>query len=85
MRPGDKLAEELIFGDEKLEPTDVAGLYTVKGPVIAREQILECLAELGQVIERRDLAELLHFVRHIVPDYQPSRLLRQMAVERVAR
>jgi hypothetical protein len=66
LRPGDKLSEELIFGDEKLEPTDVDGLYTVEGPVIAKEQILECLAELGEVIERRDLAELLHFVGHIV-------------------
>ena len=85
LRPGDKLSEELTGGDEKLEPTDVAALYAVKGPAIAREQLLGRLAELDEVVERRDLPELLHLVGRMVPGYQPSPPLRQMAVECVAR
>jgi FlaA1/EpsC-like NDP-sugar epimerase len=73
LRPGEKLSEELVGPDEKIEPSGVDGIWRVRGsehPDLAmlRKQVseLEYLAEVG------DETAALRQLGVIVPDFRPT-------------
>jgi FlaA1/EpsC-like NDP-sugar epimerase len=75
LRPGDKLAEEMFFADESVEPTGDDKLRRVRGPQIAVEQFDAEIAALAESVEHRDLVGLVDTLVRIVPQYEPSKMV----------
>jgi len=79
MRPGEKLYEELLTDPELSEPTDHPKIFQAreKAPPLA---LVGELFEDFQVALRSHNAETSHrLLCRLVPDYQPSRELRDIA------
>lgn len=74
-RPGDKLEERLVGPAERLEGLATAGLRRVVSPVGKGLELYLRALEAG--VAARDLDETLRVVRELVPDYDPSKELRQ--------
>ncbi|HEX4037036.1 MAG TPA: polysaccharide biosynthesis protein [Acidobacteriaceae bacterium] len=73
-RPGDKLDESLVGPRERLGDRAAPGLHRVFGPAVSG---LEAgIAALESAIALRNLPALLREVERLVPDYEPSALLR---------
>ncbi len=77
LRPGDKMAEELISNDESIEPTAKEKLFRVKGPGIHEYELDSAMRELEESVRRRDVAAVLDLLCGIVPAYRPSETLRE--------
>jgi len=77
LRPGDKIDEQLIAAQERIDGTVADGLRRVLTPPAA--DLDARVAGLESAIGSRDLPQLLRCVQDLVPDYQPSRLLREPA------
>ncbi len=78
LRPGDKLSERLVSSREALSPLaklDPTGLHAIATPLPAADVLSMALDTLHNAIDRRDLHELLHGIRSLVPEYEPSSLL----------
>jgi FlaA1/EpsC-like NDP-sugar epimerase len=75
LRPGDKLAEEMFFDDESVEPTSDHKLQRVRGPQIAVEQFDAQIAALAESVQHRDLVGLVDTLVRIVPQYEPSEIV----------
>jgi FlaA1/EpsC-like NDP-sugar epimerase len=73
-RPGDKRDEALLAPSEQLGEAATAGLCRVISP--AARDLDDALRGLASAIDARDLPLLLREVEALVPDYQPSELLR---------
>ncbi|HEX4066006.1 MAG TPA: polysaccharide biosynthesis protein [Acidobacteriaceae bacterium] len=73
-RPGDKRDEGLLAAGEQLGEAATASLYRVISP--AAPDLDDALRGLASAIDARDLPLLLREVEALVPDYQPSELLR---------
>ncbi|MCL5671849.1 MAG: polysaccharide biosynthesis protein [Acidobacteria bacterium] len=72
LRPGDKMAEELISPFETREP-DIAGLLDrVATPRVPREKLGLWVAELHECLESNDAEALIGHVCRMVPEYRPS-------------
>jgi FlaA1/EpsC-like NDP-sugar epimerase len=74
LRPGDKLEEALVAPRERCSGRVTAGLRSVVGPAAA--DLETRISALETAIAARDLPQLLRLVEHLVPDYEPSALLR---------
>jgi FlaA1/EpsC-like NDP-sugar epimerase len=74
LRPGDKLEEALVTPRERCAGYVTAGLRSVVGP--AATDLDARIAALEAAIAARDLSLLLRQVERLVPDYEPSVLLR---------
>jgi FlaA1/EpsC-like NDP-sugar epimerase len=74
LRPGDKLQESLIAPGERWGGHVTAGLRSVAGPDV--ENIESQLQALETAVAARDLPSLLRVVEELVPDYEPSVLVR---------
>lgn len=74
LRPGDKLKEAFVAPQERCAGHITSGLRSVVGPgcgdLEARMHALE------EAVAARDLPQLLRAVEELVPDYEPSALLR---------
>jgi O-antigen biosynthesis protein WbqV len=78
-RPGDKLDEALLGAEERLDGWATAGLRRVLSP---RAESLELyLRALEAAAARRNAAEMLRVVADLVPDYEPSAVVRGIAAE----
>ena len=73
-RPGDKLDEALVASRERCSGRVTDGLRSVVGPAIANLETR--IHGLEAAIAARDLPQLLRLVEDLVPDYEPSALLR---------
>lgn len=73
-RPGDKLDESLLGRSEQDAGSATPSLHRVLSP-FARDRS-EAIHSLEAAIAARDLTDLLHAVHRLVPDYEPSALLR---------
>ena len=73
--PGEKLDEEMIFANETVEPTGDEQIRRVQCPEIDTAQLDADIAELQEIVERRDLSASMEILVRIVPEYEPSELL----------
>lgn len=76
-RPGDKRDEALVGAHERCAGWATPGLRRVVSPAVA--QIEARMLSLEAAIAARDLVALFRQVEELVPDYEPSALLRDAA------
>ena len=71
VRPGEKLSEALVRGDETAEPSRVEGILQVQpAPLPDPQTLLAQLATLERVASRNDAPAVLRQLQVIVSDYQ---------------
>jgi FlaA1/EpsC-like NDP-sugar epimerase len=75
LRAGDKLREELIFSNERLEPTADSRLRKVSGPQPPPRALDSAMQLLSEAARSRNLSSLLDALSTAVPEYQPSETL----------
>jgi FlaA1/EpsC-like NDP-sugar epimerase len=75
LRPGEKLHEDLIFQTEIREGSS-GPLEIIRTPSPAPAELHRRMQELAARLASRDLAGLIETIRALVPEYQPSSLLR---------
>ena len=73
---GEKLSEEMVFASETVEPSGDARIQRVRGAAIAAAEFDVKVARLLDSVGRRDLPALVDSLVGMVPEYQPSELLR---------
>jgi FlaA1/EpsC-like NDP-sugar epimerase len=73
-RPGDKLEEALLSSGESYAGNSIASLRCVSSRAVAN--LDEQLHTIEAAIAARDLTLLLRVVGELVPDYEPSVVLR---------
>jgi FlaA1/EpsC-like NDP-sugar epimerase len=81
-RPGDKLDESLLSAAERdagLATPSLRRILTSLAPKLAA-----AIRDLQAALDARDLPEMLRAVQHLVPDYEPSNLLRESLAESAA-
>jgi FlaA1/EpsC-like NDP-sugar epimerase len=76
-RPGDKLDEELVGARERCSGWTTRGLRRVASPAV--DDLALRVGALEAAVDARDVAGLLRRVEELVPDYEPSVLLRDSA------
>jgi FlaA1/EpsC-like NDP-sugar epimerase len=72
LRAGDKMVEQLVSTRESRENSSIGGLHRVTGMQLSLSDLEAAVAELAEIIRRRDLAALIRALCRIVPEYQPS-------------
>ena len=77
LRPGDKMEESLISTRETYTGKSFGPLRAVKSPTYEPNELATGIRNLRQAVQRRDLRFLLETVHNMVPEYQPSSLLRE--------
>lgn len=77
LRPGDKMEESLISTGETYAEERRGLLRTISSPMPEPATLDADFARLRHAVERRDLELLLEAVLRLVPEYQPSQLLRE--------
>jgi FlaA1/EpsC-like NDP-sugar epimerase len=75
LRPGEKLHEDLIFQTEIREGFS-GPLEIIRTPMPAPAELHSCMQELAGLVAGRDLAGLIKTIGALVPEYQPSSLMR---------
>ena len=82
LRPGDKMCEALLSDREAYVAHADLGqpLREVKSPCLTEAVLDETLRQLEQACRRRSLEELLAAVMRVVPEYQPSAVVRAAGV-----
>lgn len=81
-RPGDKLDESLLSPSERISARATPSLHSVTTPSAPR--LDKTIRDLEAALAARDLADLLRTVQALVPDYEPSSLLRESLAEAAA-
>jgi FlaA1/EpsC-like NDP-sugar epimerase len=81
LRPGDKMIENLVSTRESKEEVTACGLHRIACQKWSRESLETALAELTEVLRRRDLADLIRVLCRILPEYQPSTALLELATD----
>jgi FlaA1/EpsC-like NDP-sugar epimerase len=69
MRPGEKLYEELLIGDDP-QPTRHPRIMRANEPFLRWQRLQAELARLADAIERDRTDDLLAMLRTLVPGYQ---------------
>ncbi|MEJ2008304.1 MAG: SDR family NAD(P)-dependent oxidoreductase [Acidobacteriota bacterium] len=77
LRPGDKMAEELIAPFESREPAVDGLLDRVATPGITREKLAAWIAGLNECVESNDAEAAVARVCKMLPEYRPSPALRE--------
>ena len=75
LRPGDKMAEDLVLGRESPEPSSDARLYRASSLEIPVEEFNTAMRELAESVCQRHVASLLEVLCRMVPEYRPSETL----------
>jgi FlaA1/EpsC-like NDP-sugar epimerase len=71
-RPGEKLEEQLVSGQESKEDNAISGLHKVNSLAAGPGDFAMAFAEVEETVRRRDVGALIHTLCRVVPDYQPS-------------
>ena len=72
LRPGDKLAEDLISAAEWLEPTGDGRLRKINGPGPSPKHLDSAMEVISEGARGRNRAPLIETLCELVPEYQPS-------------
>ena len=81
-RPGDKLEESLVSSHERYDSHATPGLRRVIGTSVVDPE--SHIGALETAVATRNLPELLRLVEDLVPDFEPSVLLRNATPELAA-
>lgn len=79
LRPGEKLDERLTGADERVREWATAGLRRAESP--AAKELPARMEELEAGIRRRDTGAVLRMLEEMVPEYEPTCVVRQSAPE----
>jgi FlaA1/EpsC-like NDP-sugar epimerase len=71
LRPGEKLFEELLIGDNPL-PTDHQRIMKAQEDFLPYEQLLNKLAQLKAAIDQNNVSELRFLLKDLVSGYEPQ-------------
>jgi FlaA1/EpsC-like NDP-sugar epimerase len=77
LRPGDKMEESLISARESYVEGPKGLLRAVHSPALGADELAAGIDQLRQAVQQRDLGHLMQAVLRMVPEYQPSLLLRE--------
>jgi FlaA1/EpsC-like NDP-sugar epimerase len=77
LRPGDKLHEELLSDSEEAVVERIDGMRVVDGPRLSKSEVVAAIKKLEEVVDRRDLHEVLAAVVELVPNHGPSEILKR--------
>lgn len=69
LRPGEKLYEELFYGDEEMAPTSIDGLRMAKGRIVNWPKLKIQLQQLTKLLDGSAVS-IRQKVKEIVPEYQ---------------
>jgi FlaA1/EpsC-like NDP-sugar epimerase len=75
LRPGDKMAEQIVSDRESVEPADNAMLRMIKTPQPSDQQFDFAMAAMKESAARRDLAGVLEQLCRLAPEYRPSEVV----------
>lgn len=76
LRPGDKMVESLISGRESYADETEGLLRAVHSPALEAGEVAAGVDQLLQAVLNRNLGHVLQAVLRMVPEYQPSAVLR---------
>ena len=79
LRSGDKITEQLVSSRESREKGSASELYRISSTPCPLLDLESAIAELTDILARRDVAALLQALRRSVPEYQPSASLLELA------
>jgi FlaA1/EpsC-like NDP-sugar epimerase len=80
LRPGEKLSEELVGIDEKVDSSPVEKIVRLKSATPCDpEALLREIAALGSFASRDQTPRVIEVLRHIVPTFEPGSLLASTA------
>jgi FlaA1/EpsC-like NDP-sugar epimerase len=75
LRPGDKMAEQIVSDRESVEPMDHDALRLIKTPQPSEQEFDFAMAAMEESAARRDLAGVLEQLCRLVPEYRPSEVV----------
>jgi FlaA1/EpsC-like NDP-sugar epimerase len=75
LRPGDKMSEQFLSGDESTEPTTDPRLLRVKTTKIPASIFENQMADLSRCVDERNLPGMIDVLGRIIPEYRPTDLL----------
>ena len=70
LRPGEKLYEELFYGEEAPAPTSCSGVMLSAPRKVSYVEVDNYLRKLLKAAERQEHKALIQSLRHLVPEYQ---------------
>lgn len=70
LRPGEKLYEELFYGEEAPAPTSCSGVMLSAPRKVSYVEVDNYLRKLLKAAERQEHKTLIQSLRHLVPEYQ---------------
>ena len=70
LRPGEKLTEETLYGDEDLLPTPVPGIQLAAPRAGDAVRLRPAIDTLAKACHAADVAELTRLIRGLVPEYR---------------
>lgn len=79
LRPGDKLAEEFLYSNEKATPTDDPRLLRVLSYARDVHDIEIEMERLSERVQARDLPSTLEAIRRLVPEYRPTETVTRIS------
>jgi len=71
LRPGEKLFEELLIGDNPL-PTKHSRIMKAQEEFLELEVLMEYLDQLKTTIDQNNVSELKRIIKKLVPGYEPQ-------------
>jgi FlaA1/EpsC-like NDP-sugar epimerase len=83
LRPGEKLYEELILDGEGVKPTPHHKIHVLDGGKVSFRKVQIWVGELIELVERKNVAELVEKLQEIVPEYMPSKEILEKAEQAV--
>ncbi len=75
LRPGEKLHEELIGKDEKVQPTSHEKIMSIKSNKINAEELRKKVEELEKLAVNEDVEEVRKKIKEIVPEFKNTHKL----------
>ena len=72
LRPGEKLYEEVAYGDEAVEPAESNSILKLRPRATDLKIIEHQIRELRSACRRQDVGRLLHILQTSVPEYEPA-------------
>ena len=81
IRPGEKLFEELNTADESILPTYHEKIKIFSGPVLSWAEMDKQVQVIRQCCHARDTRRLIMQLKHLVPEYNPSKHVLQQLID----
>jgi FlaA1/EpsC-like NDP-sugar epimerase len=75
LRPGDKMAEQIVSDRESVDLVDGGKLRLIKTPQPSAEEFDLAMAAMKEGADRRDVASVLEQLCRLVPEYRPSEVV----------